>query len=185
MKSSLYSFILKYLFWMYLFLALSFLLHCNTESVTCNIDTIQVSQVSLSSINIKNKDYSQYQIADVTPVISGCNIDTTQINLNISRSVDIGSKHHNQPHFANGHLIFTGNGVHDIFDICNPASPRHIVTLQSEHRYGEVEFHSVSFSKDLNSSIYMVIGSGIGIDIWDITDPPNSRLLNAFRIPGV
>ena len=97
----------------------------------------------------------------------------------------LGAHHHNQPTVVNGYLLLAGNGAHQFWDISNPYSPQLLSELLSPHRAGQAESHQVSYSRHADGRLHLVTISGRGIDLWDVDDVRQPRLLSALELPNI
>ena len=100
-------------------------------------------------------------------------------------SPQLSNRHHNQPSVINGYVLLAGNGVHEFWDISDPYNPEFLSELISPHRFGEAESHQVSYAKFPDGSLYLVTVSGRGIDIWDIGNVRQPRLLSSLQLPNI
>jgi Bacterial Ig-like domain/LVIVD repeat len=107
-------------------------------------------------------------------------------------SPTLESEHHNQPAVVNGYLQLTGNARFSTYDISDPTAPRQLSERVSPDNCatcgpagsGEAEAHQVGFAK-YGDQFYTATISGLGIDIWKITDAANPTHLQSVRIEGV
>ncbi|MXY16082.1 MAG: PKD domain-containing protein [Acidobacteria bacterium] len=100
-------------------------------------------------------------------------------------SPQLGDRHFNQPSVVNGYLLLAGNAVHEFWDISDPYSPVRLSELLSPHRSGEAESHQVSYARFPDGSLYLATVSGLGIDLWNIDDVRQPRLLSALELPDI
>lgn len=94
----------------------------------------------------------------------------------------------NQPAAHGGYLAIGGNGLHTFVDIRDPYNPRIVKQVQSpSYRAGaEQENHQISFAKYPDGNEYMVSISGVGIDIWNVTNiGSNVTHVKEVRLPGI
>ncbi len=113
------------------------------------------------------------------------NVDAPPQSVGKIFSPQMSNRHHNQPIVFNGYAILAGNAVHEVWDISNPYSPQRKAVLESSYRFGEAESHQVSLSRDANGRYFLATVSGLGLDIWDITDTTNPSYVKAVVIPGI
>jgi hypothetical protein len=107
-------------------------------------------------------------------------------------SPTLESEHHNQPAVINGYLQLTGNARFSLYDIADPTRPRQLSTRVSPDNCatcgpagsGEAEAHQVGFAK-YGDTFFTATISGLGIDIWDITDVTNPEHVQSVPIQGV
>lgn len=107
-------------------------------------------------------------------------------------SPTLESEHHNQPHIINGYLQLTGNARFSTYDISDPASPQQISVIVSPDdcatcgpkNEGEAEGHQVSFAK-YGDQLFTVTISGLGVDLWNITDPTKPTFIKSIPLEGV
>ncbi len=100
-------------------------------------------------------------------------------------SPQLGDRLQTQPAFVHGHLLLTGNGVHEFWDISNPYAPVLVSELFSPHRFGEAESFQVAFAKSADGSVRMATSSGRGIDLWNVDDVRRPVLLHALELPNI
>ncbi len=100
-------------------------------------------------------------------------------------SPDLGDRHMNQPTVIDGYLLLAGNGVHEFWDISDPYSPVRVSELFSPHRFGFVESQQVSYAKFPDGSLRLATPSGRGIDLWDIDNVRQPKLLSALELPNI
>lgn len=93
--------------------------------------------------------------------------------------------HLNQPSAIGGHLVLAGNGDHEIWEISDPRSPNRVSILTSPHQDGEAESHQVTYGKLADGRTFFSTTSGLGIDIFEITDPENPRLSSSIELPNI
>jgi hypothetical protein len=99
-------------------------------------------------------------------------------------SPTMGASKQNQQAVVDGWLFAGGNGVHELWDIGTPGRPTLLSTLTSPHRDGEAESHSLAFALVDDRRLAATI-SGLGVDLWDVTDPTAPGLLAAVELEGV
>lgn len=100
-------------------------------------------------------------------------------------------EHHNQPMVVNGYLQLTGNARFSTWDISDPTAPRQLSSAISPDdckcgplRKGEAEGHQVAFAR-YGSRLYSATISGLGIDIWNITDSTAPAHLQSVHLEGI
>ena len=110
-------------------------------------------------------------------------------------SPQLGTIHFNQPSVFNGYLIFSGDGVHEVWDISNPYSPSYLTTMTSpDEPLGnpdpnggkrEAESHQVTYGRDGAGNYCLATISGTGIDIWDVTTTTSPTFKGKVVLPGI
>ncbi|HJL18459.1 MAG TPA: Ig-like domain-containing protein [Sandaracinaceae bacterium LLY-WYZ-13_1] len=93
--------------------------------------------------------------------------------------------HHNQPSVVQGALLLAGNGVHSLYDIQDPLRPERLSGFESPHHAGEAESHQVAFLRDVDGTVYALMISGRGVDVFDLTDVTDPRLVSAVELEGI
>lgn len=93
--------------------------------------------------------------------------------------------HHNQPSVVQGALLLAGDGVHALYDIADPFRPVRLTGFESPHHEGEAESHQVAFLRDTDGTVYAVMISGRGIDVFDLTDVTSPFLVSALELEGI
>lgn len=94
----------------------------------------------------------------------------------------------NQPAAYGGYLVIGGDGLHTFVNISDPYNPKIVKQVQSPtYRAGaEQENHQISFAKYPDGKEYMVSISGVGIDIWDVTNiGADVTHVKDVRLPGI
>ncbi len=91
----------------------------------------------------------------------------------------------NQPSVVNGYLLLAGNAHFEIWDIADPFAPVQLSTFESEHDISEAESHQVATRKTADGRWQVATISGVGIDLWDVTDPEAPALLAAVPLEGI
>jgi len=102
-------------------------------------------------------------------------------------SATLEFEHHNQPSVINGYLQITGNSRFSLYDISDPTAPKqlsHSLSPDDCTSCGEAEGHEVSFAK-YGNTFYTVTIQGKGVDIWDITDVTEPKLIKTVYIQGI
>lgn len=93
--------------------------------------------------------------------------------------------HHNQPSVVQGALLLAGDGVHALYDIADPFRPVRLAGFESPHHEGEAESHQTAFLRDTDGTVYAVMISGRGIDVFDLTDVTSPFLVSALELEGI
>ena len=94
----------------------------------------------------------------------------------------------NQPAAHGGYLAIAGNGLHTFVNVSDPYNPRIVKQVQSPsyRAGGEQENHQISFAKYPDGNEYMVSISGVGIDLWNVTNiGSNVTHVKEVRLPGI
>ena len=105
------------------------------------------------------------------------------ISLEMSRGY-----HVNQPAVVSGRLLLTGNGEHSFWDIRDPYRPRFLSQFDSPHNDGEAESHQVALQRRFDGTAWRnhaALINGLGVELWDLTDPLAPALLSTLDIEGV
>jgi hypothetical protein len=97
--------------------------------------------------------------------------------------------HHNQPAVLNGYLHLNGNAGFSIYDISDPGNPRRLSHFVSPNdckdcgpkKEGEAESHTAAYAR-YGDKFYTATISGVGIDLWEVTDPTKPQLLKAMTL---
>lgn len=97
----------------------------------------------------------------------------------------LGDKSQNQPMAVHGALIAAGNAVHPIYNLLNPYAPVLLSTLESPYRFGEAESHQLAARVGADGTVQIATISGLGVDLWDITDLTSPTLLAAVELEGI
>ena len=100
--------------------------------------------------------------------------------------------HQNQPIVINGYLQGSGNAEFAIYDIADPTKPAKLSDFQSPghnptagpKNEGEAESHQVSLAR-YGNKFYEVTTSGLGVDIWDITDVRAPKHVKLVTLEGI
>lgn len=90
----------------------------------------------------------------------------------------------NQPVMVRGALLLAGNGQHSLWDIHDPLHPERLSTFDSPHHDGEAESHSVALRR-VDDQTHAALISGLGVDLWDLTDPAAPVLMSTIELDGV
>jgi len=100
-------------------------------------------------------------------------------------SPDLSDRHFNQPiAIGDGLVLLGGNAIHEIWDVSDPFSPTHVSTLESPHHDGEAESHQMTLAKRGDQILAATI-SGLGVDLWDLTNPASPLLLSALELENI
>src|SRR5688572_14371340 len=91
----------------------------------------------------------------------------------------------NQPAVVQGALLLAGSGHHSLWDVATPGSPVELSRFESPHGHGEAESHQVTFMRDVDGTVYALLISGRGVDVWDLTDVRAPRLVQALELEGI
>ncbi len=105
-------------------------------------------------------------------------------------SPQMGQKLNNQPFVFDGYAILSGNSQHEIWDISNPSEPFLVSEFESDiyirdQTRGDQESHQVTMSRDEEGHYYLATASGLGVDIWDLSDTHNPVAITNIPLPGV
>jgi hypothetical protein len=100
--------------------------------------------------------------------------------------------HQNQPVVLNGYLEGAGNAQLCFYDISDPTMPKFLSRKVSPgfdpkagpKGEGEAESHQTSLAR-YGNKFYQVLTSGLGVDIWDVTDQRNPRVAKQIKLDGV
>ncbi|MCZ7677497.1 MAG: hypothetical protein M5U28_01455 [Sandaracinaceae bacterium] len=84
-----------------------------------------------------------------------------------------------------GALLLAGDGVHALYDIADPFRPVRLAGFESPHHEGEAESHQTAFLRDTDGTVYAVMISGRGIDVFDLTDVTSPFLVSALELEGI
>jgi MYXO-CTERM domain-containing protein len=95
-----------------------------------------------------------------------------------------GDETHNQPAVMNGYLMLAGNGIFSLWDISDPFDPVQVSHFESPHNEDTAESHQISFMRRGNR-FYCASISGLGVDLWDLTDAARPELLSAVELEGI
>ena len=110
--------------------------------------------------------------------------DEAQLYTHISPTMGEG-KAQNQPTIVNGWLLLAGNGTFELWDIADPFAPTLLSAFESEHNISEAESHQVAVRHTADDRWQVVTISGVGVDLWDITDATAPELLSAMPLEGI
>lgn len=101
-------------------------------------------------------------------------------------SPTLESDHHNQPAVINGYLQITGNSRFSIYDISDPTKPEQLSFRKSpdDDPAREAEGHEATFAKHGNR-LYSATIQGYGVDIWDVTDARDPKIVKTIKIQGI
>ena len=94
----------------------------------------------------------------------------------------------NQPAAYGGYLVIGGNALHTFVDVNDPYNPKIVKQVKSpSYQSGkEQENHQISFAKYPDGNEYLVTISGVGLDIWDVTDIASDvPHVKEVRLPGI
>ncbi len=100
-------------------------------------------------------------------------------------SPQMGASDHNQPSIVDGLLLIAGNATHEVWDIADPFRPVLVSEFQGPHHDGEAESHQIAFARYPDGRRFAVSTSGLGVDLWDLTDMNAPALLSAFELEGI
>ncbi len=97
--------------------------------------------------------------------------------------------HHNQPAVLNGYLHLNGNSGFSIYDIADPTAPKRLSHFISPNdckdcgpkKEGEAESHTAAYAR-YGDTFYTATISGVGIDLWNVTDPTKPLLMKAMKL---
>ncbi len=111
--------------------------------------------------------------------------------LILAESLEVGH-HQNQPIVVNGYLGGSGNAEFVWYDIKDPTKPVLLSRIGSPghdptagpKKEGEAESHQVSVAR-YGNKFYEVTTSGLGVDIWDITDARAMRHIKLVPLEGI
>jgi hypothetical protein len=100
--------------------------------------------------------------------------------------------HQNQPIVVNGYVEGAGNAELVFYDISNPAMPVMLSRITSPtfdptagpKGVGEAESHQTSIAR-YGNKFYQVSTTGLGVDIWDITDVRAPKHLREVALEGI
>lgn len=95
-----------------------------------------------------------------------------------------GDETHNQPAVMNGYLMLAGNGIFSLWDISDPFDPVQVSHFASPHNEDTAESHQISFMRR-GDRFYCASISGLGVDLWDLTDAARPELLSAVELEGI
>lgn len=109
----------------------------------------------------------------------------------ISPTLEAGH-HQNQPIVVNGYVEGAGNAEICFYDISDPTAPKLLSRKVSPgfdasagpKGVGEAESHQTSLAR-YGNKFYQVVTSGLGVDIWEITDPRAPRHITLVELPNV
>src|SRR4051812_43118909 len=82
------------------------------------------------------------------------NADRPASELFTKVSPVMSNRHMNQPAVVNRSLVLAGNGVHEIWNISSPSSPRKMSEMVSPFHDGEAEAHQVSYARFADGSLH-------------------------------
>ena len=100
-------------------------------------------------------------------------------------SPDLGDQPMNQPSVVHRQLLLAGNGHFELWDISDPTAPSLTSSFDSPHADGEAESHAVALAKDPDGRVLLATISGVGVDLWDLSDPGLPALLSSVDLEGV
>src|SRR5690349_18336862 len=109
----------------------------------------------------------------------------------ISPTIEEGH-HQNQPIVVNGYVEGAGNAELVFYDIADPTMPKVLGRATSPNfditagpkGVGEAESHQTSIAR-YGNKFYQVLTTGLGVDIWDITDATKPTHVKQVAIPNV
>jgi MYXO-CTERM domain-containing protein len=123
------------------------------------------------------------QVVPLEPAFASLSFTADQRGMRLPAV--FGERHQNQPFAVHGVLVAGGNGLHPVVDLRDPYAPRVLSTLDSPHRSGEAESHQLSARIDADGTVVLATISGLGVDLWDLTDPADPALLATVDLEGV
>jgi len=99
-------------------------------------------------------------------------------------SPTLANVHHNQPTVLDGYLMLAGNARFSTWDVSNLDEPEQLSNFQSEHSIGEAESHQLTLAK-VGDRFYAATISGLGFDIWDLTDMTDPSHVSHTELAGI
>lgn len=112
------------------------------------------------------------------------NVEYPQDMAGQAVSPTLANVHHNQPTVFDGYLMLAGNARFSTWDVSNLDKPDQLSNFQSEHSIGEAESHQLTLAK-VGDSFYAATISGLGFDIWDLTDMTDPSHVSHTEIEGI
>jgi hypothetical protein len=113
------------------------------------------------------------------------NLTWTADQLHSRISPDMETVPLNQPSVIDGALMLAGNGEFFLWDISDPFHPERLSSFESPYNEDEAESHAVAYRKTADGRTQAALISGLGVDLWDLTDLENPVLLHALDLEGV
>jgi hypothetical protein len=111
--------------------------------------------------------------------------------ISVDNSLEVG-RHQNQPIVINGYLQGAGNAELCFYDISDPYNPEFLSRTVAPDfdpgagpkGVGEAESHQLSTAR-FGNTYYEVMTSGLGVDIWDVTDVTAPRHVKLVELEGI